>query len=332
MQIDVDSCQIHVTVWSVNEDINGNGILDDGEDLNGNGLLDSSTKLDEFIINKCLPPSCPDLYSWNGYEYLNNGSLYKGSHCPKRENYQERLVTQPVVERNNTLTFKIKEIDDEISHINSVAMYYRNSGNLWTELDLISAVHNKGVDVRRFLRKKDNNRVYMAPGDEILLTYHVPPGGVENTEFKSISSGFYLWSAETWCQVLDLGPALTVQPGVTATLQARINNMSAHYLPADARVYFNIQGPAGYSSVNIFSVPAGFLAPGNPQWYSLNWIVPNDAPAGEYTYSASVYIGEENITWDVKLPIVSDNKNEVAKVDDFVKIRPTHDRGYPGPR
>lgn len=264
-----------------------------------------------------LPPSCPDLYSWNGDGYLNNGYIYSGSHCPEMESYQERLVTQPVVEQNYILTFKIKELDDEISHINSVAMYYRNGGSDWKELDLISAVHNKTGDVREALKKKDNNRAYTAPGDEILLIYYVPYGGVENTEFKSISSGYYLWSAETWCQVLDLGPALTVQPGDIATLQARINNMSTYELPADARVYFNIQGPGRYSSVNIFSVSAGLLAPGNPQWYSLNWTVPDDAPAGEYTYSASVYIGEKNITWTgavQALPTVSENKQEGAKV------------------
>jgi len=265
-----------------------------------------------------LPPSCPDLYSWNGGGYLNNGSLYTGSHSPEQEYYQERLVTQPVVERNNTLTFMIKEVDDEISHINSVAMYYRNSGNSWAELDLIYAVHNKAGDVRESLRKRDNNRAYTAPGDEILLTYRVPLGGVENAEFKSISSGYYLWSAETWCQILDLGPAITVQPGVIATLLARINNMSAFELPEDARVYFNIQGPGGYSSNNIFSISVELLAPGNPQWYSINWTVPDDAPAGQYYYSASVYIGKKNITWArdagvQDIPTVSKNKQEGAK-------------------
>jgi glutamine amidotransferase-like uncharacterized protein len=241
--------------------------------------------LAKYILNwlvSSLPPSCPDLYSWNGSEYLNNGSIYKGTHSPEQEYYQERLVTQPVVEQNNTLTFKIKEVDNEISYTNSMAMYYRNSGNAWTELELISAVHNKAGDVREALTKRDDNRAYTAPGDEILLTYRVPPGGVEKTEFKSVSSGYYLWSKERWCEVLNLGPAFIVQPGVIATLQARINNMSASELPDDARVYFNIWGPGGYSSNNIFSVTAGSLAPATPKWYSLNWTVPDDAPAGQY--------------------------------------------------
>lgn len=55
MQIDVSGDSVHVLVWSVNEDINGNGVLDTGEDLNGNGILDSSSILDEFTIDKYLP-------------------------------------------------------------------------------------------------------------------------------------------------------------------------------------------------------------------------------------------------------------------------------------
>ncbi len=259
-------------------------------------------------------PSCPDLYSWNGKEYVNNGYIYSMCHCPEWESYQERLVTQPVVAQYNTLAFEIKEVDDEISYINSVDMYYRNNGNAWTKLDLISAVHNTAGDVSEALKQKDNERVYTVPGDEILLTYYVPSEGIEDAEFKSISSGYYHWSAETWCEVLELGPAFTVHPGDTVTLYAKINNMSAYELPEDARVYFNIQGP-GYSSVNIFSVSAGGLAPGSPKWYSLNWTVPDDAPAGKYSYSASVYIGETDITFIVHDKNVSSNdEREVTRV------------------
>lgn len=253
----------------------------------------------------------PDLYSWNSEGYVNNGHIFFMSYCPEQESYQERLVTDPVRALNNEiLTFKIKEEDDVMSHINSFSMYYRSGGNDWKELDLISAVHNKAGDVRKEIKKKDNNRAYLAPGDEILLTYRIPDGGVENVEFKSISSGYYLLSAETWCQILDLGPALDVQPGATVTLQARINNMSAYELPAGARIYFNIQG-SGYSNNDIvFSLSAESLAPGNPKWYSFHWTVPNDVQAGEYNYSASVYVGGKNITWGVQLPTVSENRQD----------------------
>jgi hypothetical protein len=219
------------------------------------------------------------------------------------------LVTQPVAEQNNTLTFKIKEVDDEISQTNSLAMYYRNSDTSWTELDLISAVHSKGADLTEYLKRKDNYRAYTAPGDEILLTYRIPPGGVGNASFKAISSGYYLWTAETWCQILDLGPVIAVQPGATVLLEAKINNMSAHELPADAMVHFEVRGPGGY--VNTLSVSAGLLAPASPKWHSLNWTVPNDAPAGDYSYSASVYLGNKNITWDVQdIPTVPANASQ----------------------
>ena len=242
-------------------------------------------------------PSCPDLYSWNGEEYVNNGFIYARCHCPESEFYQERLVTQPVVAQynDNIVTFKIKEVDDEVSYINSVAMYYRNNGNEWTELDLISADHNSAGDVSEALKDKDDERVNTVPGDEILLTYLAPSGGVEGAEFKSISSGYYLWSAETWCEVLELGPDLNIHPGDTVTFSAKINNMSAYELPEDAVVYFNILIP-GYSGSKVASVSAGRLASGNPEWFSCNWTVPADAPPGKYTYSASVYIGQTDIT------------------------------------
>jgi peptidyl-Lys metalloendopeptidase len=253
-----------------------------------------------FAENTPSIPSCPDLYSWNGVGFVNNGSLYKKSHSPEQESYQELVVTQPVVERDNALTFVVKEVDDEESHINSVDMYYRNSDAAWKKLDLLSAIHNRAGDVKKALEMKDEARTITVSGDEILLTYGIPSEGVgKYTEFMSISSGYYLWSAETWVQVLDLGPVLNVKPGDTVALQAKINNMSAYELPADAQVYFDIHGPGGYSIEHVLSLSAGFLAPGSPKWHSLDWTVPKNAPAGEYFYSVSIFVGEENITfWD----------------------------------
>ena len=248
------------------------------------------------ICNGGLPPSCPDLYSWNGEEYENNDHIFTECHCPESESYQEMILTQTVVAQNNTLTFKIKELDGEISYINSIDMYYRNNGNVWTELDLISAVHNTAGDVREALKDKDDERVYTVPGDEILLTYLAPSGGVEGAEFKSISSGYYLWSAETWCEVLELGPDLNIHPGDTVTFSAKINNMSAYELPEDAVVYFNIHGPE-LSAANVVSVSSAGLAPGSPKWFFCNWTVPDDFPGGDFPYKASVYIGETDITW-----------------------------------
>lgn len=259
-------------------------------------------------------PSCPDLYSWDGGEYLNNGYIYGGSHCIERESYQERKVTQPVTAVNDVLLrFKVKEVEDEESHINSIAMYYKNSGSDWKELELISAVHNKAGDVQEALRKKDNHRVDMVAGDEILLIYRAPSGDVEHAEFKSVSSGYYLFTAQTVCQVLDLGPALSLRPGDIVTLQARINNMSASALPSDARVYFDIHGN-GYSNKGTLSMSVASLPPGSPKWYSLNWTIPDDVPAGGgYTYSAAVYIGTINVTFDDKKYDGSENKKEVAE-------------------
>jgi parallel beta-helix repeat protein len=246
------------------------------------------------------PPSCPELYSWNGEEWENNGSIFTKSHCPESESFQQLLVTRPVTPQGgDTLPFKIKELDGEISYINNVAMYYKyegDSANAWTELDLGSAIHNTADDVSKALEGKDDQRVNTVPGDEILLTYGLPSRGLEGAIFKSVSSGYYLWSNVTYCQVLELGPELEVQPGDTVTLKARINNMSTYELTENAIVWFSIRG-ANWPPRKVASVSATGLAPASPQWYSCEWPVPNDAPAGTYTYDASIWIGSSNITW-----------------------------------
>jgi hypothetical protein len=284
MNVDpVDDC----TFWYTNEYMLANGQW--------------ATQIATFVFAECLTPSCPDLYSWNGDEWENNGYIFVKSHSPETESFQQRAVTRPVVPQGDTLTFKIKELDGEISYINSVAMYYKyegDSANAWTELDLLSAIHNAADDVSKALEGKDGQRVNTVPGDEILLTYALPSKGLEGAIFKSVSSGYYLWSNVTYSQVLELGPELGVRPGDTVTLKAKINNMSTDELPEDAVVWFNVKGP-DWSGTKVASVSAAGLAPASPQWYSRDWSVPNGLPAGTYSYDASIWIGETNITFGV---------------------------------
>jgi peptidyl-Lys metalloendopeptidase len=241
------------------------------------------------------PPSCPDLYSFDGHGWVNNGSIYKATHSPLQESYQELLLTQRVMIQDNFLRFAVMELDNETSFINSIDMYYRNEGGTWTKLLLSSAIHRQGYEMSQVLNSKDDSRAYMAPGDWIMLAYGIPPEGVtDKTEYKAISSGYYLWSAETWCQILSIGPRFFAKPGAVVELQAMINNMSTRDLPDDAILYFDIHGVRYTSRISTF---VGSLAPGRPQNYSLYWTVPDDAPSGEYSYSVSIYIGENNITF-----------------------------------
>jgi len=292
MQIDVSGCKVYVVVYR-----------EDGSEL------------DRFTIDKCNDPSCPDLYSWNGEEWKNNGFIFSKTHCPESESYQGRLVTQTVTAQGDTLTFKIKELDDEVSYINSIAMYYKckgDIGNAWKELSLLSAVHNTAGDVSAAIEEKDDERVNTVPGDEILLTYVLPPKGLAGAESKSSSSGYYLWSNVKYCQVLELAPELEVQPGHTVTLKAKINNMHTEAMPEDAVVWFNIHSP-DWSETKVASVSAAGLAPGSPQWYSCEWSVPSDAPSGTYTYDASIFIGGTNITWRGRTHLKGKSDNQPDK-------------------
>jgi len=245
-------------------------------------------------IKSTCHPSCPDLYAWNGEDYQFAGSLFTRTHSPESEFYQAQLI-HPVVPKGDRLSFLIKEIDKEVSYINSVNMFYRydwDPGENWVSLPFLSAVHNRDGNVMEALMEKDDNRVYMMPGDEIAVEYALPIAGLPGIQFAAVASGYYLWSHETWCEVLALGRELRVEPGDTVTLRAYVNNMSTKALPDNAVVSFTLQG-----GLNVGTVSAAGLAPGSSQWYSLTRTVPGGFTPGTYTYEASVWVGEADVTW-----------------------------------
>ena len=240
--------------------------------------------------------SCPEIYSWDGKKYQFAGSLFTRTHSPESEFFQDQIIS-PVVPQGDAINFLIKEIDQEESYVNSVAMFYKYGWDLsddWQSLPFLSAAHNRNGNVMEPLLEKDDKRVYMIPGDEILVKYALPPSGLDGIEFSSVASGYYLWSHETWCEVLALGRQLHVEPGNTVALRAYINNMSTEALPDDAVVRFAL-GDDPVATIG--SVSAACLAPGASQWYSLEWIAPDNFPAGTYTYRASIFLGASDITW-----------------------------------
>jgi hypothetical protein len=147
-------------------------------------------------------------------------------------------------------------------------------------------------NVMEALLEKDDNRVYMIPGDEIAVQYALPITGLPGIQYAAVASGYYLWSHETWCEVLALGRELHVEPGDKVTLRAYINNMSTKALPDNAVVCFTLQ-----DGLNVGTVSAAGLAPGSSQWYSLTRTVPDYFTPGTYTYEASIWVGEADVTW-----------------------------------
>lgn len=211
-------------------------------------------------------------------------------------------MIHPVVQREGVLSFLIKEIDKEISYVNSLNMFYKygwEPEEKWSHLPFLSAVHSRDGNIMEALLGKDDNRVSMIPGDEIQVQFGLPPvEGLAGIQFASVASGYYLWSHETWCEVLALGRELHVEPGDVITVRAYINNMSTKALPDNAVVCFTLQDGS-----NIGTVSAAGLEPGSPRWYSLSGTVPDDFTAGTYTYKASVWIGDSDITWNgIDLP------------------------------
>lgn len=90
--------------------------------------------------------------------------------------------------------------------------------------------------------------------------------------------------------IASVWPVSGARRSAPAQLWAKITNTGISALPADAKVWFFVNGPAwagtnwvGYTSI------AG-LAPGVSTWYSFNWIVPAGAALGGYQYWAQAWV------------------------------------------
>jgi glutamine amidotransferase-like uncharacterized protein len=282
----------------IEEDSDRDGVTIEGEDeMDDKG---SDWELARHLFNWLMSgghPSCPELYAWNGEAYQLQGFLYTKTHCPESESYQVQLI-DPVAPRDGELSFLIKEIDREVSFINSMALFYRYAGDpeaIWFPLPMLRAEHSSGGDVMQALIEKDDSRVYMTPGDEISVQWALPiEGDLSGIDIASVASGYYLWSHETWCEVLAIGRAFYAGPGDTVTLSACVNNMSTQTLPDNAVVSFNLVD--GFNTP-VGTVSAASLAPGSPHGYYLDWTVPDHAAPGIYRYEVSVWIGDTDVTW-----------------------------------
>jgi Zn-dependent metalloprotease len=87
--------------------------------------------------------------------------------------------------------------------------------------------------------------------------------------------------------IQSLWPVTGAQPGLNATLWALVRNTGTVPLPADARVWYLVNGPSFNAWVGFTSV-AG-LAPGATAWYAFNWAIPANRTPGNYEYRAQVW-------------------------------------------
>jgi Zn-dependent metalloprotease len=97
----------------------------------------------------------------------------------------------------------------------------------------------------------------------------------------------YACGAATSAAIQSLWPVTGAQQGSVATLWALVRNTGTAPLPADARVWYLVNGPSSNAWVGSTSV-AG-LAPGATAWYSFNWAIPATQAPGNYEYRAQVW-------------------------------------------
>jgi subtilisin family serine protease len=99
---------------------------------------------------------------------------------------------------------------------------------------------------------------------------------------------YSLWGAASSSAIEALWPVNGAQPGGTAPLWALVRNTGTAPLPADARVWFQVNGP-GVSNQWVGSASVAGLAAGAAAWYSYNWAIPGAATPGTYEYRAQVW-------------------------------------------
>jgi len=244
-------------------------------------------------------PSCPYLYGWNGEDYVLSGPIFEGVHCPDQEYLQDLFIVNDLALEEDALAFKVIEVDDETSYINSVEFFYRESlggTGQWAEVELISATLNSYSDVSAMISEKDDDRLEIVPGDEIMLRYQPPVTALSDIQFKCVSSGYYLWSSKTRCQILQLSSPATVSAENDLVLSARLNNMSTETLPDNALARFDIIDQAGEVSTAGYVSVAG-LPPGDPRWYSLKVAGPTDTDTETVNYTVSIWVNDTDITF-----------------------------------
>ncbi|HEX5475879.1 MAG TPA: hypothetical protein VFX12_14560 [Vicinamibacterales bacterium] len=78
-------------------------------------------------------------------------------------------------------------------------------------------------------------------------------------------------------------------PGSTATLWAYVQSIGTDPLPAGSKVWFEVIG--GGTSTWVGATGVSGLAAGASQWYAYDWVVPNGAAPGAFSYVAQVWSG-----------------------------------------
>jgi hypothetical protein len=95
--------------------------------------------------------------------------------------------------------------------------------------------------------------------------------------------------SSVFAQVTSLWQVANAQCGHTSNLWAHVKNTGIIALPANAKIWYWVDGPSWSGNHWVGSSPVAGLAVNANKWVSYAWAISASATAGSYTYWAQAW-------------------------------------------